>query len=57
VAGVGLTSGAKNVQWFFFLRVMVGWAAIFLSACIGSAGVFAFIAFSPSIAPPVEQIN
>jgi sodium-dependent phosphate transporter len=53
VAGVGVAGGRKNVQWLFLLRVCVGWVGVFFAAVIVSAGIFSFVAFSPSLATPV----
>jgi phosphate/sulfate permease len=49
VSGVGLTQGWRNVQWLFLGRVCVGWVCIFFVSAVLSAGLFAFLAFSPSI--------
>lgn len=49
VAGVGLTSGFKAIGWWFFLKVCVGWVTVFFSAVIFSAGIFCFVAYSPSL--------
>jgi phosphate/sulfate permease len=57
IAGVGLTSGAGNVQWWFLLRVCCSWVVIFLAAAIFSAGVFSFGAFAPTLQAPVQQIS
>jgi phosphate/sulfate permease len=53
VAGVGVAGGRKNVQWLFLLRVCVGWVGVFFAAVIVSAGIFSFVAFSPSLAAPM----
>jgi solute carrier family 20 (sodium-dependent phosphate transporter) len=53
VAGVGLAGGIKNVQWLFLLQICTGWVAIFFVAIILSAGLFSFLAFSPSLSPPL----
>jgi solute carrier family 20 (sodium-dependent phosphate transporter) len=52
VMGVGLAGGTKNVQWLFFLRVCLGWVAIFFGACFFSSLTFALFAFTPSINQP-----
>jgi phosphate/sulfate permease len=57
VAGVGLTSGAKNLQWWFLLRVCCGWVSIFFCSTIFSAGVFSFGAYAPTLQAPVQQIS
>lgn len=49
ISGVGLVNGPQNVQWFFLLRVMLGWVVMFFVAVILSAGVFSFAAFSPDL--------
>jgi solute carrier family 20 (sodium-dependent phosphate transporter) len=49
VLGVGLASGMKQVNWLFFAKVCVGWVAIFFISVLLSAGLFSFIAFSPSL--------
>jgi solute carrier family 20 (sodium-dependent phosphate transporter) len=49
VTGVGLVGGVKNLQWWFLLRVCIGWVVIFLFAIILNAGLFAMFAFSPSL--------
>jgi len=49
VSGVGLTQGAKNVQWLFLARVCVGWVIIFFTSAVLSAGVFSFGAYAPSL--------
>lgn len=49
ISGVGLVNGPQNVQWFFLLRVMLGWAVMFFVAVILSAGVFSFAAYSPDL--------
>jgi solute carrier family 20 (sodium-dependent phosphate transporter) len=56
VVGVGLAGGVKNVQWSFFLRVCCGWVGVFFSAVILSAGMFSLLAFSPSLADPVQEV-
>jgi phosphate/sulfate permease len=52
VTGVGLVTGAENVQWRFLARVCLGWVVIFLTSVILSAGLFSFVAYSPSLVPP-----
>ncbi|KAG7342021.1 phosphate transporter family protein [Nitzschia inconspicua] len=49
ISGVGLVNGHKNVQWFFLLRVMLGWGVMFFLAVLLSAGIFSFAAFSPDL--------
>jgi sodium-dependent phosphate transporter len=49
MSGVGLTQGWRNVQWMFLLRVCVGWVVIFFVSAVLSAGVFSFLAYSPSL--------
>ena len=49
VTGVGCVGGLKNVQWLFLLRVACGWVGVFLCAVIINAGIFAMLAFSPSL--------
>jgi solute carrier family 20 (sodium-dependent phosphate transporter) len=49
VLGVGLASGMKSVNWLFFAKVCCGWVAIFFISVFFSAGLFSFIAFSPSL--------
>ena len=49
VAGVGLVNGRKSLQWLFLLRVCIGWVVVFFSAVILSAGLFSFVAFSPTL--------
>jgi sodium-dependent phosphate transporter len=53
VAGVGLAGGIYNVQWFFLLRICLGWVGVFFVAVVFSAGVFSLCAFSPSLASPI----
>jgi Phosphate/sulphate permeases len=49
-AGAALASGGpKAVEWFFLIRVMLGWAAIFFIAAITNGLVFSFCAFSPTL--------
>jgi solute carrier family 20 (sodium-dependent phosphate transporter) len=52
VMGVGLAGGVKNVQWLFFLRVMMGWVTIFFGAVFMSCMMFALFAFTPSLNQP-----
>jgi sodium-dependent phosphate transporter len=48
--GVGLASGGlKNVEWYFLLRTMCGWAGMFFVVCIVNAGFFSFSAYSPKV--------
>jgi phosphate/sulfate permease len=50
--------GIKNVNWWFFLRICVGWVVIFFVAVLLSAGVFAMFAYSPSMMyPEVNATN
>lgn len=49
VTGVGLASGFKSVNWLFFAKVCVGWVVIFFISVFLSAGIFSFLAFSPSL--------
>lgn len=49
VSGIGLAQGWRNVQWLFLLRVCVGWVVIFFVSAVLSAGVFSFMAYSPSL--------
>jgi sodium-dependent phosphate transporter len=52
VTGVGCVSGFRKVDWWFFARVCVSWVTIYLCAVIGSAGLFAMFAYSPSLTTP-----
>lgn len=56
VVGVGLAGGHKNVQWWFLLKVCCSWVVVFFGAVFLSAGLFAFIALSPSIAAPTVGV-
>ena len=49
VTGVGLASGIKQVNCLFFGKVCVGWLVIFVVSIFLSAGVFAFLAYTPSL--------
>lgn len=49
VAGIGLIEGRKNVQWMQLVKVCISWVLVFFVACLVSAGLFAFCAYSPSI--------
>jgi solute carrier family 20 (sodium-dependent phosphate transporter) len=49
VTGVGLASGVKSVNWWFFLKVCMGWVLIFFFAVTGSALMFSMFAFTPSL--------
>jgi len=49
VAGVGLVNGLKNLQWLVLLRICLGWVGIFFSSVLLSAGLFSFVAFSPTL--------
>jgi len=49
VAGVGLVGGLKNLQWLVLLRICMGWAGIFFTSVLLSAGLFSFVAFSPTL--------
>jgi solute carrier family 20 (sodium-dependent phosphate transporter) len=49
VLGVGLASGMKSVNWLFFAKVCIGWVWVFFVSVFLSAGLFSFIAFSPSL--------
>jgi solute carrier family 20 (sodium-dependent phosphate transporter) len=49
VLGVGLASGLKAVNWLFFAKVCCGWVVIFFVSVFLSAGLFSFVAFSPSL--------
>jgi sodium-dependent phosphate transporter len=53
VVGVGLVNGFKNLQWWFLLRVCCGWVYIFFISVVLSAGVFAMLAYSPSLSSPL----
>jgi solute carrier family 20 (sodium-dependent phosphate transporter) len=57
VVGVGLAGGRKNVQWLFFLRVCLGWVALFFSSVFFSALVFAMFAYTPSLSPTVQLVS
>ena len=49
ISGVGLVGGWRNVQWLFLARVCVSWVVLFFVATVFSAGLFSFVAFSPSL--------
>jgi len=49
VCGVGLVGGAKNLGWWFFLRICIGWVLEFFLAVTLSAGMFSIFAYSPSL--------
>ncbi|KAL7549545.1 hypothetical protein ACHAWF_012817 [Thalassiosira exigua] len=49
VAGIGLVEGRRNVQWLQLGKCIVGWVVVFFAAAIGSAALFAFCAYSPSL--------
>ena len=48
VTAVGLVGGRQSIDWFFLLKICASWAALFITACIFSAGVFSFAFYSPS---------
>jgi len=49
-AGVALASGGfRAVEWFFLLRIMVGWAGVFFIAAVTNGLFFYMCAYSPSI--------
>jgi sodium-dependent phosphate transporter len=49
VCGVGLVGGVKNLGWWFFLKICIGWVCEFFLAATLSAGMFSIFAFSPSL--------
>jgi phosphate/sulfate permease len=49
ITGIGCASGIKSVNWWFFARVCCGWVVIFFVSVMFSAGLFSFLAFSPSL--------
>jgi sodium-dependent phosphate transporter len=49
VCGVGLVGGMKNLGWWFFLRICIGWVLEFFIAVTLSAGMFSLFAFTPSL--------
>lgn len=49
ITGVGLTNGFKSVGWYFFFKCCIGWVLVFFTAVICSAGLFCFMAFTPSL--------
>jgi solute carrier family 20 (sodium-dependent phosphate transporter) len=53
VTGVGCVNGFRNVDWWFFLRVCLSWATIFILANVVGAGIFSMMAYSPSLNAPV----
>ena len=53
VAGVGLAGGYRNVDWFFLFKVCLSWVFVFFASVILSAGLFAFVAYSPTLATPL----
>jgi phosphate/sulfate permease len=56
VAGVGLSSGVKNVQWWFLARVCLSWVIIFFTSTVFSAAVFSFGVFAPTLQAPTIQV-
>jgi len=53
IAGIGLVEGRKNVDWFQLVKVCISWVIVFFVACVISAGLFAFCAYSPSMIPTI----
>jgi sodium-dependent phosphate transporter len=49
-AGVGAAEGRGQVHWAFLAKVVLGWVGTFFAVVITSAGLFAFSAYSPSLA-------
>lgn len=46
--GAGLVSGGEHVNFWFFLKCVLGWAVTFVSVCLLTAGIFAFAYYAPS---------
>ena len=46
---VGVADGKKSVNWKLLLNTVIGWVVTLLFAALLSAGIFSFVAYSPSV--------